>query len=98
MGFYPVNPSNGAYVFGSPIFDQVDLNLGNGKSMKIIAENNSDSNIYIQEVTLNGAEHKYSYITHKDLVKGGVLRFVMGSTPNLDFGKEHKYRPKSMVY
>ena len=97
MGFYPVNPSNGAYVFGSPLFDQVDLNLGNGKSMKIIAENNSDTNIYIQQVTLNGAEHKYSYITHKDLVQGGVLRFVMGSTPNLDFGKDHKYRPKSMV-
>jgi predicted alpha-1,2-mannosidase len=98
MGFYPVNPSNGAYVFGSPLFDQVDLNLGNGKSMKIIAENNSDTNIYIQEVTLNGAEHKYSYITHKDLVNGGVLKFVMGSTPNLNFGKDPKYRPKSMVY
>ncbi|MDG1322025.1 MAG: glycoside hydrolase family 92 protein [Polaribacter sp.] len=98
MGFYPVNPSNGAYVFGSPLFDQVDLNLGNGKSLKIIAENNSDTNIYIQEVTLNGAEHKYSYITHKDLVNGGVLRFVMGSTPNLDFGKDLKYRPKSIVY
>ena len=98
MGLYPVNPSNGAYVFGSPLFDQVDLNLGNGKSMKIIAENNSDTNIYIQEVTLNGAEYKYSFITHKDLVDGGVLKFVMGSTPNTDFGREKKYRPQSVVY
>ncbi len=98
MGFYPVNPSNGAYVFGSPLFDEVDLNLGNDKSMKIIAENNSDSNIYIQGVTLNGAEHKYSYITHKELVKGGVLKFEMGSTPNLEFGSEKKYRPQSIVY
>jgi predicted alpha-1,2-mannosidase len=98
MGFYPVNPSNGAYVFGSPLFDEVDLNLGNGKNMKIIAENNSNSNIYIQEVTLNGAEHKYSYITHKELVNGGELKFVMGPTPNLEFGTEEKYRPKSIVY
>ena len=98
MGFYPVNPSNGAYVFGSPLFDEVDLNLGNGKSMKIIAENNSDTNIYIQEVTLNGADHKYSYITHKELVNGGELKFVMGPTPNLEFGTEEKYRPKSIVY
>ena len=80
------------------MFDEVDLNLGNGRSMKIIAENNSDSNIYIQGVTLNGAEHKYSYITHKELVKGGVLKFVMGSTPNLEFGSEKKYRPQSIVY
>jgi len=98
MGFYPVNPSNGAYVFGSPLFDEVNINLGNGKNMKIIAENNSDTNIYIQEVTLNEAEHKYSYITHKELIKGGVLKFVMGSTPNLEFGTEKKYRPQSIVY
>lgn len=98
MGFYPLNPSNGAYVFGSPLFDEVDLNLGDGKSMKIIAENNSDINIYIQEVILNGDEYKNSYITHKDLVKGGVIKFVMGPKPNLEFGKDKKYRPKSIVY
>jgi len=98
MGFYPLNPSNGAYVFGSPLFDEVDLNLGGGNSMKIISENNSDTNIYIQEVILNGTKHKYSYITHKDLVKGGELRFVMGSKPNLEFGKNKKYRPESIVY
>ena len=27
IGFYPVNPSNGAYVFGSPLFDEVSINL-----------------------------------------------------------------------
>ena len=51
-----------------------------------------------QEVTLNGADHKYSYITHKELVNGGELKFVMGPTPNLEFGTEEKYRPKSIVY
>ena len=98
MGFYPLNPSNGAYVFGSPLFDEVTLSLEGEKSLKIIAENNSDTNIYIQKVILNGAEHKFSYITHKDLVKGGELKFIMGSIPNLEFGKEKKHRPQSIVY
>ena len=98
MGFYPVNPSNGAYVFGSPLFDEVVLDIPGQKQFKISAKNNSDKNIYIQSVSLNGEEHKYSYITHKEILKGGELEFTMGPKPNKDFGKEKKYRPESIVY
>ncbi|RYF68927.1 MAG: glycoside hydrolase family 92 protein, partial [Cytophagaceae bacterium] len=34
LGFYPVNPANGAYVFGSPVFDEATLKLENGKSFR----------------------------------------------------------------
>ena len=54
--------------------------------------------IYIQSVSLNGEDHKYSYITHKEILKGGELEFTMGPKPNKDFGKEKKYRPESIVY
>ena len=98
IGFYPVNPSNGGYVFGSPLFDEALIKLPANKSFKVIAENNSDKNIYIQSVTLNGKKHNYSYITHKQIMDGGELKFVMGSKPNYDFGKEKKFRPASIVY
>ena len=98
MGFYPVNPSNGAYVFGSPLFDEVLIDLPKDKSFKIIADNNSDQNIYIQSVELNGKEHSYSYITHKQIMNGGELRFIMGDKPNYNFGKDKKFRPASIVY
>ena len=98
MGFYPVNPSNGAYIFGSPLFDEVVLNIPGQKQFKILAKNNSDKNIYIQSVLLNGEDYQYSYITHKQILEGGELEFVMGSNPNKNFGKEKKYRPKSIVY
>ena len=39
-----------------------------------------------------------SYITHKEILKGGELEFTMGPKPNKDFGKEKKYRPESIVY
>ena len=86
IGFYPVNPSNGGYVFGSPLFDEALIKLPANKSFKLIAENNSDKNIYIQSVTLNGKKHNYSYITHKQIMDGGELKFVMGPRPNYDFG------------
>ena len=98
IGFYPVNPSNGGYVFGSPLFDEALIKLPANKSFKVIAENNSDKNIYIQSVTLNGKKHNYSYITHKQIMDGGELKFVMGPKPNFDFGKEKKFRPASIVY
>lgn len=96
LGFYPVNPSNGVYVFGSPLFDEVKISLPEKKTFKIIAENNSDDNIYIQSVTLNGKDYPFSFIQHKDLLKGGVLKFVMGKNPNKQFGQLPQYRPQSI--
>ena len=98
LGFYPVNPSNGAYVFGSPLFDSASIVLPENKKFTIIAKENSDDNIYIQSVQLNGKDYKFSYITHKDIMQGGELIFNMGPKPNLNFGLEKKYRPQSIVY
>jgi predicted alpha-1,2-mannosidase len=98
MGMYPVNPANGAYVFGSPLFNSAEIVLSEGKSFKIIAENNSKENLYIQSATLNGDAYTKTFITHKEIMKGGELVFKMGNTPNPDFGAELEDRPKSIVY
>ena len=98
LGFYPVNPSNGAYIFGSPLFDEASIALPENKKFTIVANENSDQNIYIQSVKLNGKDYKYSYITHKDIMQGGELIFHMGPKPNKNFGKEKEFRPQSIVY
>ena len=98
MGFYPVNPSNGAYVFGRPLFDKVTIDLEADKKFTIVANNNSKKNIYIQSVKLNGQDYTKSFITHKDIMNGGELVFEMGDTPNKEFGADVKDRPKSIVY
>ncbi|SHI81204.1 alpha-1,2-mannosidase, putative [Tangfeifania diversioriginum] len=98
MGFYPVNPSNGAYIFGSPLFDEVAIDLPEDKTFTIVAENNSKQNIYIRSVELNGEPYEKTFITHDTIIKGGTLTFLMGSEPNADFGKAPENRPKSIVY
>lgn len=98
MGMYPVNPAAGAYVFGSPVFDEATINLPQGKSFTISAENNSTENIYIQSAELNGKPYEKTFITHKDILNGGSLKFVMGNRPNPEFGAAPENRPKSMVY
>ena len=98
MGIYPVNPAAGAYVFGSPVFDKAEIGLPEGKTFSIVAENNSDVNMYIQSAELNGKPYTKSFITHKDILAGGTLKFVMGDQPNTTFGAALEDRPKSVVY
>ncbi|RIA09301.1 putative alpha-1,2-mannosidase [Flavobacteriaceae bacterium MAR_2010_72] len=98
MGFYSVNPANGMYVFGRPLFDKASIKLTENKVFTVETENNSKENIYIQSVTLNGENHTKSFITHKEILKGGTLKFVMGNKPNKEFGKKDEDRPKSKVY
>ena len=95
MGFYQVNPSNGVFVFGSPLFPSLTLRLENGRSFTVTAEGNSDTNIYIQSATLNGQPYEKSYITYDDIMAGGELHFVMGDKPNKAFGATPESRPVS---
>lgn len=92
LGFYQVNPSGGDFMFGSPLFDEAILELPAHKTFKIIAKNNSDQNIYIQSVTLNGKKYTKSFIPYHDIMAGGTLVFEMGSKPS-DFGVAKENRP-----
>ncbi|MCP4976252.1 MAG: glycoside hydrolase family 92 protein [Maribacter sp.] len=86
MGFYPVTPGVLGYSIGSPIFDYVSVDLGNGKTFEIEAHNTSVENKYIQSATLNGEELEEPWITHDAIINGGKLIFEMGSKANKSWG------------
>lgn len=81
LGFYPVNPAQGIYSFGAPLFDEATINLENNKIFVIKAKNNSNENIYIQSIKLNGKKIDRNYIAHKEITQGGTLIFTMGKSP-----------------
>jgi predicted alpha-1,2-mannosidase len=81
LGFYPVNPAQGVYSFGSPLFDEATIKLENNKIFVIKTKNNSNENIYIQSIELNGQKIDRNYITHKEITQGGSLIFTMGKSP-----------------
>ena len=86
MGFYPVCPGTPAYMLASPSFPRMSINLSNGKTFTIVAENASKDNIYIQSARLNGQPYNKNYIMHNDIQLGGTFEFVMGSEPNTSWG------------
>ena len=86
LGFYPVCPGTDEYVLGSPLFSKATLHFENGNSLVIDASGNTDSTVYVQQLLLNGQETTANYLRHADLLKGGVLQFKMGDTPNMKRG------------
>jgi len=90
IGFYPVNPANNIYAFGSPQLEEVVVNLADGKRFEITTHNLSEDNIYIQKILLNGKVYKKNYISHQDIVAGGKLEFYMGAKPNRKMAKYEK--------
>jgi predicted alpha-1,2-mannosidase len=93
LGFYPVFPASTDYVIGSPLFDKATIHLANGKKFTVETVNNSDQNIYVQSVQLNGKAYSNSYFHHQDILNGGTLRVIMGNKPNINFGTNVKNRP-----
>jgi predicted alpha-1,2-mannosidase len=97
MGFYPVTPGSNIYAIGSPAFASMTLHLENGKKLVIESANFSEKNVYIQTATLNGKVLPNSYLTHKQIMEGGLLRFEMGAAPNKAWGSRSNEIPVSTI-
>ncbi len=93
LGFYPVCPGTPYYIIASPSFEKAVIRLENGKNFTVVARGASARNVYIQSVTLNGTEYTKNYFSHQDIVKGGVLEFVMGDRPNKEWGSKKEDCP-----
>jgi predicted alpha-1,2-mannosidase len=96
MGFFTVCPGRPVYDIGSPIFDEVKLNLAGGKVFTITARNVSTVNKYIQSATLNGKPLNKPWFEHKDMASGGTMVFEMGPRPNTAWGSAPEAAPPSM--
>ena len=82
LGIYSFCPGSGQYVIGSPMFNNAIIHMPGGKNFTITANNNSGTNVYIQNATMNGSAYNKCYITFSDLAAGGNLTFTMGATPS----------------
>ncbi len=84
--------------FGSPMFDRVTITLDSdyyqGDKLVIETDNQSPGNRYVQSVSFNGKSLDNSWIYRDELMKGGVMKFQMSTTPNKNWGV--KTPPPSM--
>ncbi len=86
IGFFP-NAGQDLYYFTSPCYPETTINLDDGRSLKLTARNLSDTNKYIQSITINGKPYKSTMFSHDVILQGGEIVFEMGATP-VDYAKE----------
>lgn len=80
-GLTDINPS---FQIGSPLFDKVTIkNLGEKRDKKFVidVQNNSKTNIYLQEVKLNDVSLKQLSIDLAAVKKGGNLKIKVDAKP-----------------
>jgi predicted alpha-1,2-mannosidase len=77
LGFYPVCPGSDEYALGSPLVKSAEIDLGQGKMLKITAENQSVENLNVETVLLNGIRVNEPFIKYSDIITGGELIYKM---------------------
>lgn len=88
-GLYPICPGDTRYEITSPIFEKVEIQVGDENTFVVKANRNSAKNIYIQSARLNGKDYTKCYLDYKDIMNGGLLELEMGDSPNVSWGKTH---------
>lgn len=95
LGFYPVCPVTGEYAVGSPLFRNIEVTMPSGEKMKISAQDNSYSNIYIQSLSIDGTTYNKNYFTTEQLHKAPQMNYRMGAKPNTERGVATEDAPYS---
>lgn len=80
LGFYPVAPASGRYALGSPAIKTAAIKLENGRTLTIEARDQSDKNVYVKKVEINGRALNSNYLTYADIMGGGKIVFYMSGT------------------
>ena len=81
-GFYPLRMGTPEYVIGAPHFPHMTLRTDNGATIDIRAPGVSDTNRYVQSLTVNGKPWNRLTLPHELLAKGATLDFTMGPKPS----------------
>ena len=95
MGFYPVTPGLAVFNIGSPVFTEISVNLQNNKTFRIVANNSSKQNKYVQKAALTGKVWNKPWFRWDDIKDGGELVLEMGSRPNYLWGSDPYDAPPS---
>ena len=80
LGMYPMNPSAGQYVFGLPLIKNASITLPNKKILTIQTIENKSTKLsekYVSSVYLNNRKLTNGFITHQEILEGGILKFIL---------------------
>ncbi|MEV0291698.1 GH92 family glycosyl hydrolase [Kribbella sp. NPDC050820] len=85
IGLFPQTPGRAELLVGSPLFPRVEIRRSNGVRLTVEAPATSDTNQYVQSLTLNGRERAESWLPESFITRGGRIAVQLGAEPT-DWG------------
>lgn len=73
LGFYPVNPADGKYYFGTSNLKSAQIIINSSKKLNINYIKTTENQSSIYKIVLNNKEITQNYITHSEITNGGIL-------------------------
>ncbi|WP_374970920.1 GH92 family glycosyl hydrolase [Terrabacter sp. BE26] len=95
LGIYPLQVGSSQWAVGSPKFSQVTVHRTQG-DLVVNAPGNSEKNLYVQGVTVNGHKHKSVSIDQSEIAGPTTVDFAMGDKPS-GFGSRAQDAPPSIT-
>ena len=82
IGLYPVVPGTGQFVLHAPRFARVDVELGQGRTLRIDAPQADGGKLqYVRRVSWQGREQSAVWLDWESIQQGGHLRFDLTDAP-----------------
>ncbi|WP_411831990.1 GH92 family glycosyl hydrolase [Pseudoxanthomonas mexicana] len=82
MGLYPVVPGTGQFVLHAPRFARIDVDLGQGRTLRIEAPQADGGKLqYVRGASWQGRAHEAVWLDWESLRQGGRLRFDLADAP-----------------
>lgn len=82
IGLYPAVPGTGQFLLHVPRFEHVDLDLGNGKRLRIDAPAADGAKLqYVSRVSVDGVAYSPVWLDWTQLQKGPGIDFALTSAP-----------------
>lgn len=96
IGLYPAVPGTGELLLHTPRFEQVELDLGNGKTLRIEAPGADGRSVqYVRGARFGGQAQDKVWLDWSALRGGGTLRFDLGTEPAPSWGTRAAALPAS---
>jgi putative alpha-1,2-mannosidase len=70
MGIYPYSPADPNYIVSVPIFDKIEMKLGDGKTFTIVKQGAGKN---IDKITIGNEPLTGWFVNHADMLKGKEL-------------------------
>lgn len=97
IGLYPAVPGSGQFLLHTPRFAHVELDLGNGRTLRINAPGADGRSLqYVQSVSVDGKAHAPVWLDWQQLQQAPAIGFKLGSqAPTDGWGTAQADQPAS---